>query len=72
MINVKSLEVGDKVRTPIFPEREPLTGTVIYIHPERRFFRVRVETECGPLTESFCMEGPLAVSSERNQVKEEY
>ena len=32
---------------PVVPFSKPLTGTVIYIHPKRRFFRAEFENELG-------------------------
>lgn len=46
MINV-NLSVGDKVRLPVEPTGKEFTGTVIYIHPKRRFFRGEFVTELG-------------------------
>ena len=37
----------DKVRLPVVPFTTPLSGTVIYIHPKRRFFRVEFENVLG-------------------------
>ena len=46
MIN-QSLQVGDKVRLPVEPTGKEFSGTVIYIHPKRRFFRAEFITELG-------------------------
>ena len=46
MIN-QSLQVGDTVRLPVEPTGKEFTGTVIYIHPKRWFFRVEYITELG-------------------------
>ncbi len=46
MINRK-LEIGDKVTLPVVPFSNPLTGTVIYIHPKRWFFRAEFTNEQG-------------------------
>ena len=46
MIN-RRLAIGDKVRLPVVPFTTPLSGTVIYIHPRRRFFRAEFENELG-------------------------
>ena len=48
MIN-RRLAIGDKVRLPVVPFTTPLSGTVIYIHPKRRFFRVEFENVLGDL-----------------------
>ena len=46
MIN-RRLKIGDKVTLPVVPLSEPLTGTVMYIHPKRRFFRVEYRNDLG-------------------------
>ena len=46
MIN-SHLSVGDKVRLPVEPTGKEFAGTVIYIHPQRRYFRVEYITELG-------------------------
>lgn len=35
------------------PERWPLAGRVVYIHPKERFYTVEFKTRGGPLRESF-------------------
>lgn len=35
------------------PERRPLRGTVVYIHPRKRYYTVEFETRGGPVRESF-------------------
>ena len=72
MINLAKLKVGDHIELPLYPERTPLPGKVIYIHPRRRFFRVRFDTPHGPVVEAFNFYGPLAVASSKNQTKEDY
>ena len=46
MIN-SNLQVGDNVRLPVEPTGKEFTGTVIYIHPKRRFFRAEFVMELG-------------------------
>ena len=43
----RGLRIGDKVTLPVVPFTTPLSGTVIYIHPKRRFFRVEFTNELG-------------------------
>ena len=43
----RSLKVGDKVTLPVVPFTTPLSGTVIYIHPKRRFFRAEFTNVLG-------------------------
>lgn len=48
--------VGDrKTEEVCFGEGKPktMTGTVVYIHPARRFYVVEFETETGTFRESF-------------------
>lgn len=60
MINFVDLKPGDTVYLPLYPERKPLRGTVIYVHPEMRFFRVEFKTDCGDIvTESYGLNGPM-------------
>lgn len=35
------------------PERRPMRGQVVYIHPKGRYYTVEFETRGGPLRESF-------------------
>lgn len=35
------------------PERRPIRGTIVYIHPKSRYYTVEFETRGGPLRESF-------------------
>ena len=46
MINA-SLQIGDKVKLPVEPTGKEFTGTVIWIHPKRWFFRVEYIMELG-------------------------
>ena len=43
----RRLSIGDKVTLPVVPFNDPLKGTVIYIHPKRRFFRVEFTNDLG-------------------------
>ena len=43
----RRLKIGDKVTLPVVPFNDPLTGTVIYIHPDHRFFRAEYTNELG-------------------------
>ena len=43
----RRLKIGDKVTLPVAPFNDPLTGTVIYIHPKRRFFRAEFTNDLG-------------------------
>lgn len=57
--DINALAIGDGVNVPInclhdVPKQQ---GTVVYIHPERRFFTVEFE-ETG-IRESYCAYGPL-------------
>ena len=46
MIN-QSLQEGDNVRLPVEPTGKEFTGTVIYLHPKKRFFRAEFVMELG-------------------------
>ncbi len=46
MIN-SHLSAGDIVSLPVEPTGKVFTGTVIYIHPKRWYFRVEYVTELG-------------------------
>ena len=56
-IHPKDLKVGDTVEQWLHFDKEPkeikATGTVIWIHPEKRFYRVRFEQPGGTCTESY-------------------
>lgn len=63
------MKVGDKVVCDIVRasyksssrmETIRETGTVVYIHPKRRFYRVRFDFPGGSWHESFLMEGGIA------------
>lgn len=58
---VRKVSIGDKVRLPVRMDKGTVTmeGTVIYIHPKGRFFRVEFETESGCLRESYAFAGPI-------------
>ena len=41
MIEMEKMKIGDKIRAPLFPRersREFEEGTVVFIHPRKRFF----------------------------------
>ena len=63
MIDMDKMRIGDKFRAPIYPsvrERKLEEGTIVYIHPEKRFFTVEFITETGiPIRESYHPAGPL-------------
>lgn len=43
MLDMDKMRIGDKFRAPIYPsvrERKLEEGTIVYIHPEKRFFTV--------------------------------
>ena len=65
--SLENLKVGDTLQLPIYPETVFVTVRVIYIHPERRFFRVRYTNDAGvSVTESFCFTGPLTPKKEHS------
>lgn len=72
MINRELIKVGDRIELPVYPERKPLPGEVIYVHPQRRYFRARFISDGGPIIESFNLYGPISVSASKNQVKEDF
>ena len=50
MIDMKKMKIGDKFRAPAYLrvwETKPEEGTIVYIHPERRFFTVEFIKETG-------------------------
>ena len=54
------MKVGDRVSELVsFGDTTPLrkTGTVVYIHPERRFYVAEFEFEKGRLRESYLFPG---------------
>ena len=63
MIDMDKMRIGDKFRAPIYPsvrERKLEEGTIVYIHPEKRFFTVEFITETGiAIRESYHPAGPL-------------
>ena len=63
MIDMDKMQIGDKFRAPIYPsvrERKLEEGTIVYIHPEKRFFTVEFITETGTaIRESYHPAGPL-------------
>ena len=69
MVNLKNLKIGDKIYLPLYPERDPLLGTVIYIHENHHFFTVAFRTESGAyIRESFNFYGPLAISEKGQNI----
>lgn len=54
------MEVGDKPNEWVhFGETKAvrMMGTVTYIHPKRRFYTVRFDTETGSFSESYFLPG---------------
>lgn len=47
MIDLKQIKVGDPIRVRVVPTNFLADGKIIWIHPERRFFRVEFVTNCG-------------------------
>ena len=53
------LKIGDTVTVTVHGPNKKLEGKVIYIHPEKRYFRVEFETKGGKkLTECYSFYGP--------------
>lgn len=54
--DIATLEVGDSVMAPVFNwcAMAPQKGTIVYIHPEKRFFTVQFENG---IRESYCTHG---------------
>ena len=63
MIDMDKMRIGDKFRAPIYPsvrERKLEEGTIVYIHPKKRFFTVEFITETGTtIRESYHPARPL-------------
>ena len=47
MVDLKQIKVGDPIRVRVVPTNFLKDGTIQWIHPERRFFRVEFKTERG-------------------------
>ena len=62
MIDMDKLKIGDRFKAPIYPrvwETRLEEGTIVYIHPKKRFFTVEFFTETGiPIRESYHPAGP--------------
>lgn len=56
-LHMARVKVGDKVTEKVTLgncfQQEFMTGTVIYVHPKRRFYRVRFDMPGGSFTESY-------------------
>lgn len=64
------MEVGDKVNEWVhFGEThaQRRTGTVTYIHPKRRFYTVRFDTEIGSYSESYFFPAHGRVAADARQ-----
>ena len=60
MLDLNSIEIGSVVKLPVTPTYLEFDGVVDYIHPERRFFRVKFDLPSGKtLHESYPFCGPL-------------
>ena len=57
--DIHKLSVGDTVRMPLSYQtgRRLLEGTVVYIHPKLRFFRVEFKVGDTLIRESYCAYG---------------
>lgn len=53
MRKIKRLQVGDTTTEFLTSVNQTLTGKVVYVHPERRFYTVEFEFEYGKFRESF-------------------
>ena len=47
MVNREKLRIGDTVSLPVYPEKNPITGTVIYISRNRLWSMVEFITDSG-------------------------
>ncbi len=58
--DIDSVAIGDEVNLPMceVSQGEPVKGSVVYIHPKKRFFTV--EFEKTHIRESYCAYGPLS------------
>lgn len=64
------MKVGDKTSEWVhFGETKAIrrTGTVTYIHPRRRFYTVRFETEIGSYEESYPFPGHGRIEADARQ-----
>lgn len=64
------MEVGDKTTEWVhFGETKAVrrTGTVTYIHPQRRFYNVRFDTEIGSYEESYLFHGHGRIEADARQ-----
>ena len=61
MSKFQNVKVGDQVRLPLTLDKgfKMLTGTVIWIHPERRFFQVEFQLPGGTVRESYSFYGEM-------------
>ena len=62
------VEIGEQVVEKIHLDKQQVLekeGTVIWIHPKGRFYRVRFEGKRGPVTESYHLGRKFADSGDR-------
>lgn len=57
------VEIGDKINHYIEATGTKKTGTVVWIHPEKRFYVVEFEFRNGKFTEAFPMIAPKRLAS---------
>ena len=65
------MQVGDKTNEWVhFGEvkAKRMTGTVEYIHPQRRFYNVRFTTEAGSFTESYLFPGHGRIANDERDL----
>ena len=71
----KNIQIGDTVMERIQLDKGrstvPYKGTVIYIHPERRFYRAEFELAGGKVRESFLINGGKEKNVKKGRPREE-
>ena len=64
-ININTMKLGDQINLPVYPKAQGYqlsVGTVVYIHPEKRFFTLEFTTELGnKIRQSYIPHGPMTV-----------